>query len=120
MATPRTSSTDVASEVNHHGSAASGSSNFVPFENAKIIEERSSKTNEVKKYAKGKFLGKGGFAKCYEFVLLDNKQVYASKVIPKASLTKSRAKQKVTINKNYKIAVHYYGMFFFLIALPAI
>ena len=36
-----------------------------------LIEEKIVKnTGEViiKKYLKGKFLGKGGFAKCYEFV----------------------------------------------------
>ncbi len=36
-----------------------------------IVEEKIVKsTGEViiKKYLKGKFLGKGGFAKCYEFV----------------------------------------------------
>jgi hypothetical protein len=33
-----------------------------------IIEERSSKANNavVRRYAKKKFLGKGGFARCYE------------------------------------------------------
>jgi len=40
-------------------------------------------------------LGKGGFAKVYEFVNLDNKKVMAGKVINKSSLTKSRAKQKL-------------------------
>ncbi len=46
----------------------------------------------VKKYTRGRFLGKGGFAKCYEFTNIDNKRVAASKVIAKTSLTKSRAK----------------------------
>jgi polo-like kinase 1 len=35
-----------------------------------IIEEKIVKYNgevQVRKYLKGKFLGKGGFAKCYEF-----------------------------------------------------
>jgi len=40
-------------------------------------------------------LGKGGFAKCYEFVQCDNKNVLAAKVIEKASLARSRAKQKL-------------------------
>jgi polo-like kinase 1 len=46
----------------------------------------------VRKYIKGKFLGKGGFAKCYEFVSQDTKAISAAKVVQKASLTKSRAK----------------------------
>ena len=41
---------------------------------------------------KGKFLGKGGFAKCYEFVNYETKYVHAAKVIQKSSLVKSRAK----------------------------
>ena len=41
---------------------------------------------------KGKFLGKGGFAKCYEFVNYETKYVHAAKVIQKSSLIKSRAK----------------------------
>jgi len=45
-----------------------------------------------KKYLKGKFLGKGGFAKCYEFNNLENKRLSAAKIIQKSSLTKSRAK----------------------------
>ena len=60
-----------------------------------IIEERISKVNgdvAIKKYSKGKFLGKGGFAKCYEATNLDTKKVYAAKIIPKNSLTKNRAR----------------------------
>jgi len=63
-----------------------------------IIEERISKVNgdfAVKKYSKGKLLGKGGFAKCYEVVNLENKKVLAAKIIQKSSLTKSRARQKL-------------------------
>jgi len=60
-----------------------------------IVEEKVVKYNGdiyVKRYNRGRFLGKGGFAKCYEFTNIDNKRVSASKVIPKTSLTKSRAK----------------------------
>ncbi|CAG9316871.1 unnamed protein product [Blepharisma stoltei] len=63
-----------------------------------IIEERIVKVNgdvAIKSYTKGRFLGKGGFAKVYEFLSLDTKQVFAAKVIPKASLSKARARQKL-------------------------
>lgn len=60
-----------------------------------IIEEQNSKGEVVEKYIKGRFLGKGGFAKCYEFTTVESKRLYASKVITKASLTKNRAKQKL-------------------------
>jgi polo-like kinase 1 len=63
-----------------------------------IIEEVIMKSNGeavVKQYSKGRFLGKGGFARVYEFTCLNNNQVVAAKIIPRASLTKARAKQKL-------------------------
>jgi polo-like kinase 1 len=63
-----------------------------------IIEEKIVKVNgdiAIKRYSKGRFLGKGGFARVYEFLCLDTRVVSASKVIPKASLTKARARQKL-------------------------
>ena len=43
-------------------------------------------------YEKGRFLGKGGFAKCYEFTNQTNKILYAGKVVPKSLLQKSHQK----------------------------
>jgi len=63
-----------------------------------IIEERRSTLNGqviVIKYSKGKFIGKGGFARVYEFTNLDTKKISAAKVVPKSSLVKTRAKQKL-------------------------
>jgi polo-like kinase 1 len=69
--------------------AASGTS-VPPKEDAQtIVEERIVKFNGdhvIKKYLKGKFLGKGGFAKCYEMTNLENKKVQAAKIIMKSSL----------------------------------
>lgn len=45
-----------------------------------------------KEYKKGKFLGKGGFAKCYELTNIESGKIYAAKIIDKSTLTKSRAK----------------------------
>lgn len=59
----------------------------------KIIEKDGETT--YKKYRKGRFLGKGGFAKVYEITDLDTNQIDAVKVVEKASLKKSRAKQKL-------------------------
>ena len=59
------------------------------------VEEKIVKMNgdvQVKKYTRGKFLGKGGFAKCYEFTNNESKRISAAKVIDKTTLTKSRAK----------------------------
>jgi len=63
-----------------------------------IIEEKISKVNgelAVKRYSKGKMLGKGGFAKVYEVTNLETKKTLAGKIIAKTSLQKTRARQKV-------------------------
>jgi len=44
---------------------------------------------------RGKMLGKGGFAKVYLCTSLDTNRAYAVKVVPKANLVKSRARQKL-------------------------
>lgn len=67
-------------------------------QDSQIIEEKIIKpTGEifVKKYSKGRFLGKGGFARVYEFLSLESKQISAGKIICKSSLTKARARQKL-------------------------
>ena len=49
-----------------------------------IIEEKIQRSNgelQLRKYLKGKFLGKGGFAKCYEFTNQETKHLYAAKVV---------------------------------------
>ena len=48
-----------------------------------------------KKYLKGRFLGKGGFAKVYEFTDIDSKASYAGKIIEKSTLSKPRTRQKL-------------------------
>lgn len=63
----------------------------------------------IKQYLRGKFLGKGGFAKCYELKYLDGSdKVDAVKIVPKAMLAKERAKQKllseIKIHKGVKHA----------------
>lgn len=63
-----------------------------------IIEEETLDANGekvVKQYLKKHFLGKGGFARVYEFCSLDTRQSYAAKVIGKDTLVKARRKQKL-------------------------
>ena len=55
----------------------------------KIIKDT---VNSEIAYEKGKFLGKGGFAKCYEFFRLSDRKLYAGKVVPKTLLQKSHQK----------------------------
>ena len=77
-------------------------------ENQVIVEEKITKVTgeeQIRKYSKGRLLGKGGFAKCYEFRNIETNQITAAKVIAKSSLVKSRAKQKliseIKNNKDY-------------------
>eukprot|EP01138_Halocafeteria_seosinensis_P015469 gb/GECG01015787.1/.p1 GENE.gb/GECG01015787.1/~~gb/GECG01015787.1/.p1 ORF type:complete len:793 (+),score=102.09 gb/GECG01015787.1/:1-2379(+) len=63
-----------------------------------IVEDRrkqSTGPTVVRRYRKEKLLGKGGFAKVYQFTNLEKQKILAGKVVEKSSLTKSSAKQKL-------------------------
>ena len=47
------------------------------------IEEHEISTGAIIKYERGKFLGKGGFAKCYEMKRIDNGRIFAAKIFDK-------------------------------------
>ncbi|KAF7652963.1 hypothetical protein LDENG_00088870 [Lucifuga dentata] len=47
-------------------------------------------------YSKGKLLGKGGFARCYEMTDLANNKMYAVKVIPQSRVSKPHQRDKIT------------------------
>ncbi|KAG5847685.1 serine/threonine-protein kinase PLK3 [Anguilla anguilla] len=47
-------------------------------------------------YCKGKLLGKGGFARCYEMTDLANNKMYAVKVIPQSRVSKPHQRDKIT------------------------
>ena len=87
-------STTKENEADTKGSSKTGE----PDPNAAAVEEKIIKVTgdvQIRKYYKGRLLGKGGFAKCYEFSCAENKKIFAGKVIAKSSLVKSRAKQKL-------------------------
>lgn len=48
-------------------------------------------------YIKGKLLGTGGFAKCYEAISVSDGLLYAAKVIPKKSINEKRQRYKLLI-----------------------
>ena len=78
-----------------------------------VVEEKVIKVNgevAIRRYNKGRFLGKGGFARCYEFTSLDSKKITAAKVVPKASLTKSRQKQKLMSEIKIHRSLHHQGV----------
>jgi serine/threonine protein kinase len=60
-----------------------------------LIEERHRGSDKVDKYTKGRYLGKGGFARCYTLTSLTTGNVYAGKVVAKSSLKKEKAQQKL-------------------------
>jgi polo-like kinase 1 len=75
-----------------------------------IVEEKVVKVTgdiQIRKYTKGRLLGKGGFARCYEFTSLESKKIYAAKVVTKSSLVKSRAKQKLISEIKIHKALHH-------------
>ncbi|XP_065191291.1 serine/threonine-protein kinase PLK1-like [Sycon ciliatum] len=50
-----------------------------------------------KRYAKGKFLGKGSFAKAFELRDVDTGVLYAGKIVPKSVLVKPYMKEKMSM-----------------------
>uniref|UniRef100_A0AAY4DHG1 Serine/threonine-protein kinase PLK n=1 Tax=Denticeps clupeoides TaxID=299321 RepID=A0AAY4DHG1_9TELE len=46
-------------------------------------------------YCRGKVLGKGGFAKCYEMTDLSTSKVYAAKIIPHSRVSKPHQREKI-------------------------
>jgi len=66
------------------------------------IPDLVSDPKTKKTYRKGKFLGRGGFAKCYELIDTSNGDIFAGKVIAKSQLTKPDQKSKMT----QEIAIH--------------
>ena len=63
-----------------------------PEENSEIVVDPQSKI----RYERGRFLGKGGFAKCYELKDMATGEITAGKIVPKSLLTKSHQKEKMS------------------------
>ncbi|XP_040212467.1 serine/threonine-protein kinase PLK1 [Rana temporaria] len=64
---------------------------------AKEIPEILVDPRTRRRYLRGRFLGKGGFAKCYEITDLASREVYAGKIVPKTMLLKPHQKDKMTM-----------------------
>ncbi|ETP45138.1 PLK/PLK-UNCLASSIFIED protein kinase [Phytophthora nicotianae P10297] len=62
---------------------------------------------KTRTYIKGKFLGKGGFARCYEVKCDQTGKTYAGKVVAKSSLVKPKAKQKFTSEIKIHKSLHH-------------
>lgn len=84
---------------------------------AKEIPEILCDPSTGKKYSRGRFLGKGGFAKCFEITDMETKQILAGKIVPKAMLVKQHQKEKmtqeITLHRtlNHQHVVGFHGFF---------
>ncbi|PBC32591.1 Serine/threonine-protein kinase polo [Apis cerana cerana] len=82
-----------------------------------VIPDVIYDVNSGKSYIKGRFFGKGGFAKCYEIRESKSHRVFAGKIVPKSQITKSNQREKMTqeisIHQtlNHKNIVGFYGFF---------
>ena len=74
-----------------------------------IIEKELSSSGQIilKTYNKGKFLGKGGFARVYELLCVETGHLYAGKFVSKDQITKSRARHKLLSEiKIHRMLIH--------------
>ena len=55
-----------------------------------------------KRYTRGRFLGKGGFAKCFEITDMETNEVFAGKIVAKSMIAKQHQREKMTS----EIAIH--------------
>uniref|UniRef100_A0A8C7Q500 Serine/threonine-protein kinase PLK n=1 Tax=Oncorhynchus mykiss TaxID=8022 RepID=A0A8C7Q500_ONCMY len=84
-----------------------------PAEMSKIITDPAT----GKCYCRGKVLGKGGFAKCYEMTDLSTSKVYAAKIIPHTRVSKPHQREKIDREielhrvLHHKHIVHFYHHF---------
>ncbi|XP_028661261.1 serine/threonine-protein kinase PLK2b [Erpetoichthys calabaricus] len=58
-------------------------------------------------YCRGKVLGKGGFAKCYELTDLSTNKVYAAKIIPHSRVAKPHQREKIDREIELHRALHH-------------
>ena len=71
------------------------------------LKSNSSEKEKLRKYIKGKLLGKGGFAKCYELICKENSKVFAAKMISRSSITTERQRQKLLTEIKIHKSLHH-------------
>ncbi|KAI4483644.1 PREDICTED: serine/threonine-protein kinase polo [Polistes canadensis] len=82
-----------------------------------IIPDVIHDSSNGKSYLKGRFFGKGGFARCYEIRESKSHHVFAGKIVSKSIMTKSNQREKmtqeITIHQslNHRNIVGFYGFF---------
>ncbi|XP_074136479.1 serine/threonine-protein kinase PLK1 [Sminthopsis crassicaudata] len=89
------------------GAGAGGGTTTVPPAATPEIPEVLVDPRTRRRYLRGRFLGKGGFAKCFELSDLESKEVFAGKIVPKSLLLKPHQKEKMSMEINiHKSLVH--------------
>lgn len=79
-----------------------------PAENtAEVIPDILIDPTSRKRYVRGRFLGKGGFAKCYELTDSNSNIIYAGKIVSKQLLTKPHQKDKMAQEINIHRDLHH-------------
>ncbi|KAL2719422.1 serine/threonine-protein kinase polo [Vespula squamosa] len=82
-----------------------------------VIPDVIYDSNTGKSYLKGRFFGKGGFARCYEIRESKSHHVFAGKIVSKSIMTKSNQREKMTQeiaihqSLNHRNIVGFYGFF---------
>ena len=96
-----TNAQNVPSQSGHQVTKSSSSrkhkveDDTAPLEIEELRRKPNGEGHTVHRYLRGKILGKGGFAKVYMCTSMDTNRTYAVKIVPKANLKKTRARQKV-------------------------
>ncbi|XP_068945440.1 serine/threonine-protein kinase PLK1 [Petaurus breviceps papuanus] len=89
------------------GAGTGGGTATAPPAAAPEIPEVLVDPRSRRRYLRGRFLGKGGFAKCFELSDLESKEVFAGKIVPKSLLLKPHQKEKMSMEINiHKSLVH--------------
>lgn len=76
---------------NKGGNNNNNNNNNEEYDVPKFIVDHTTRAT----YMKGRFLGKGGFARVHEVTDLTTNQTYAGKIIPKCRITKPHHKEKI-------------------------
>lgn len=81
----------------------------LPDSQQNVVEKIVTVQGEIKnkEYKRGKFLGKGGFARVYELFNEDSGEIFACKFISKDSLSKCRARHKLMSEIKIHRALHH-------------
>ncbi|XP_033023208.1 serine/threonine-protein kinase PLK1 [Lacerta agilis] len=102
-AVPSRGSRPGASAAPSTGGGAGGSrASSAALKESKAIPEVLLDSRNRRRYTLGRFLGKGGFAKCYEITDVESQEVFAGKIVPKSLLLKAPQKEKMST----EIAIH--------------